>query len=164
MTVLLRRYLALFCVVGVSSCFLILSYLSVMWKKMLMLLLLFSSRWDFLLRMCISSSAVISFKRNCNQIPFQISRHLHVWCGKLYDLRLCVPASVCVPPVFELFISCHLLRLYPVLYGLVFWGWWGNLGPVNGAVTWTIGPLLSYVGLHGFSSITNINTSFYVMY
>lgn len=35
--VLLRRYLALFCVVGVSSCFLILSYLSVMWKKMLML-------------------------------------------------------------------------------------------------------------------------------
>lgn len=76
-------------------------------------LLLFSSRWDFLLRMCISSSAVISFKRNCNQMPFQHSRHLHVWCGKLYVLRLCVPASVCVPPVFELFISfIDLLRLY----------------------------------------------------
>ncbi len=84
-------------------------------------------------------------------MPFQHCRHLQVGCGKLYGLGLCVPASDCIPPVFELFVSCVLLRLYPVLYGLVFWGWCGNLGSVNGiTVTWPVGPLLSYIGLHGF--------------
>ncbi len=39
----------------------------------LMLMLLFSSRWDFLLRMCISSSAVISFSVTVIKCHFNIA-------------------------------------------------------------------------------------------